>query len=82
MTTANNVPVKSAWLSKINWTALISPVISSIVVADPASILQTLGVEADPQTKLMLVFGIQAVQSGLTWLWRTYFNNSVAPTAG
>lgn len=82
MTTANGVPVKSAWLSKINWTALIGPVISSIVVADPASILQTLGIDADPQTRLMLVFGIQAAQSGLTWVWRTYFNNTVTPTAG
>lgn len=82
MATATNVPVKSAWLSKINWTTLIGPVVSSIVVADPASILQTLGVDADPQTKLMLVFGIQAAQSGLTWLWRTYFNNTITPTAG
>jgi uncharacterized protein (DUF697 family) len=66
------VEVKSAWLSKINWTQAVS-------VA--ASIGVIFGVDLDPKTQVEIVAGIQGLQSVATWAFRTFFNRSVSPAS-
>ena len=66
------VPVKSAWLSKINWTQAISL---------GASVLAVKGINLDTETQLAIVATIQGVQSVATWAFRTFANNTVNPAS-
>lgn len=70
--TVATVPVVSAWASKINWTAGLG-FLTSIVVASTGLIPAPYNVAAP--------IIIQGAQSGLTWLFRTYFNGSVSPSS-
>lgn len=64
--------VKSAWLSKINWTQAIGVL---------ASILVVFGINLDVQTQLAVVAGIQGVVAAVTWVMRTFFTKTVTPSA-
>lgn len=66
------VKVKSAWLSKINWTQ---------AVAAAASVGVIFGIDLDPKTQVALVGVIQGAQSVATWAFRTFFNRSVSPAS-
>jgi hypothetical protein len=66
------VKVKSAWLSKINWTQ---------AVALLASLLALKGFDLDADTQLAIVAAIQGAQSAVTWALRTFFNRSVNPAS-
>jgi len=70
--TMARVRVKSAWLSKINWTQ---------AVALLASVLAIKGFTLDTDTQLALVGTIQGAQAVVTWLFRTFFNRSVSPAS-
>lgn len=63
--------VKSAWLSKINWTQALGVL---------ASILAVFGFNLDAQTQLAVVGAIQGVVAGVTWVMRTFFTKSVTPS--
>ena len=78
LSTTTVVPIKSAWLSKINWTQLGAFALSALVAANPGDILQFI-VVPDPATKVALILGVQGAQSLATWVLRTYFNGSVSP---
>ncbi len=70
--TMARVRVKSAWLSKINWTQ---------AVALLASLLAIKGFNLDAETQVAIVAGIQGIQSAVTWAFRTFFNRSVSPAS-
>jgi hypothetical protein len=70
--TMERVEVKSAWLSKINWTQ---------AVAMLASVLVVWGIDLDAQTQVAIVATIQGAQSVVTWAFRTWFNRSVSPAS-
>ncbi len=72
------VPVKSAWLSKINWTQVGGLLLSAFVAINPNDVL-SLVVNPDPATKAAIIFGIQTLQTGVTMVMRTWFNRSVTP---
>jgi hypothetical protein len=66
------VEVKSAWLSKVNWTQ---------AVALLAAWLGAKGISLDAETQVQIVLGVQAAQSVVTWIFRTWFNKSVTPAS-
>ena len=66
------VDVKSAWLSKINWTQAIG-------VA--ASIGAVFGLNLDAQTQVAVVAGIQGIVAVVTWILKTFVKPSVTPSA-
>jgi len=66
------VEVKSAWLSKVNWTQ---------AVALLAAWLGAKGISLDAETQVQVVLAVQAIQSAATWIFRTWFNRSVAPAS-
>lgn len=66
------VAVKSAWLSKINWTQAVSLL---------ATLLAIKGINLDAETQVAVIAGIQGVQSAATWAFRTWFNRSVSPAS-
>lgn len=66
------VEVKSAWLSKVNWTQAVSM---------GATVLALKGFNMDAETQVAVVAGIQGLQSVATWIFRTWFNKSVAPAS-
>ncbi len=66
------VEVKSAWLSKVNWTQAVSL---------GATVLALKGFNLDAETQVSVVAGIQGVQSAATWVFRTWFNKSVSPAS-
>lgn len=67
-----NIDVKSAWLSKINWTQAIGVL---------ASILVVFGINLDTQTQVAIVAGIQGVVAFVTWVMRTFFTTSLTPSS-
>lgn len=66
------VPVKSAFLSKINWTQAI---------AFAAMMFSIFGVDLDAKTQADMLAGVIAAQSIITWVLRTFFTTSVTPSA-
>ncbi len=66
------VPVVSAWYSKINWTQAGSAATALIVA---------FGIDFPADQKAAILGGLVVVQSVLTWVLRTWFNGSVAPTS-
>lgn len=64
------VPVKTAWLSKINWTA-IGSALASLATAN------VLGFDAETQAKVLV--GVNLATNAATLIWRTWFNRSVTP---
>ena len=67
------VPVKSAWLSKINWAAIGSSVASLATT-------NVLGLDAATQAQVLVV--VNLATNVLTFVLRTWFNRSVTPEAG
>ena len=67
------VPVKSAWLSKINWAAIGSSVASLATT-------NALGLDAATQAQVLVV--VNLATNVLTFVLRTWFNNSVTPQSG
>lgn len=66
------VAVKSAFLSKINWTQALAVI---------AAGLSFFGFDLDAQTQASVLAGIVGVQAAVTWLLRTFFTNTVTPSA-
>jgi hypothetical protein len=66
--TVATVPIKSAWLSKINWTQLVSVI---------ASLLALKGIDLDAQTQANILAGIVGINAVVTFVMRTWFNGSV-----
>ena len=67
------VSVKAAWYSKINWVAVGSSVTSLITS-------NALGLE--PQTQATVLLATNLLTNLVTVVFRTWFNNTVTPTAG
>ena len=67
------VEVRSAWLSKINWTQVIG-IGSSIAVAAGCA-----KCEVPAEVITAAVLAIQGVQAVATWVFRTWFNGTVPP---
>ncbi len=65
------VDVKSAWLSKINWTQAIG-------VA--ASIAAVFGFNLPAQTQVEIVAAIQGVVAVVTWALKTFSHPTVTPS--
>lgn len=63
--------IKSAWLSKINWTQAIGFL---------AMIGTVLGFDLDAETQKNLLALIVAGQAVLTWVLRTWFTKTVTPS--
>ena len=68
-----NVPVQSAWLSKINWTQAVGVTATVIALASA----NKYNLPAEQQAEL--VASIQGIQAVATWIFRTWFNGTVAP---
>lgn len=66
------VPVKSAWYSKINWTQGIA------LLAMAGTFF---GFDFDAKTQAEVLAGIIGIQSAVTWLLKTFFTNTVTPSA-
>jgi len=66
------VDVKSAWLSKINWTQTVGVL---------ASILVVFGIDIPVQTQLAIVGGIQGVVALATWALKTFGTTTVTPSS-
>lgn len=66
------VPVKSAWLSKINWTQGIA------LLAMAGTFL---GFDLDAKTQAEVLAGIVGIQSAVTWLLKTFFTTTVTPAS-
>jgi hypothetical protein len=64
------VPVRSAWLSKINWAQLISLI---------AMLLTLFGIDFPKDVQLEIISMITGVNVVGTWVLRTWFTNSVTP---
>jgi hypothetical protein len=69
-TVVNGVPVKSAWLSKINWTQAIGLL---------AAVLTFFGLDLPAETQAQILAGIAGVTAVVTWFFRTFKNNTVTP---
>lgn len=67
-----NVPVRSGWLSKINWTQLGSFI---------ASLLAVFSIDISPEQTIAVVLGIQALQSIGTVILRQFFTKSVTASS-
>ena len=65
--------VRTAWLSKINWTQAIGVGSSLIVLAFGKQY------EIPSEQQVQLVAAIQAGQAFLTWVFRTWFTTSLTP---
>ena len=65
-------PVKSGWLSKINWVQFAGPL---------CSLLAAFGLALKPDELVGLVVAVQTVQSVATWIIRTWFTRAVTRSA-
>jgi len=66
------VPLKSPWLSKINWVSVIGAV---------AAVLLVFGVNIDPDMQAKAAGGLIALQSIITIVVKTWFTDTVTPQA-
>ena len=65
-----NVDVRSAWLSKINWTQAVS---------FAAMLLTLFGITLPPEVQAQILAGIVAANGVVTWVLRTFFTHTVTP---
>ena len=70
------VQVKSAWASKINWTQAIGWAATGIV----GFVLPYLGDLGLPET-IIAMFTVQSVQNILTFMFKTFFTDTVTPSS-
>lgn len=66
------VPTKSAWLSKINWTQALAVL---------AMALAYFGIDLDVKTQAAILAAIIPIQAVITWVLKTFFSNTVTPSA-
>jgi uncharacterized membrane protein len=66
------VEVKSAWMSKINWTQLISVL---------ASLLIVFGVNIPPELQAHLATAITALSALVTIIMKTWFTTTITPAS-
>lgn len=65
------VPVKSAFLSKINWTQVVGPA---------AAVLAFFGVKDVTADQLAaIIIGIQSLQSVVTVIIKTFYTGTITP---
>lgn len=64
-----NVPIKSPWTSKINWTQLIG--IGTTIAA-------LFGLHLPPEQLVAVITGVQAAQAVVTVIIKTFFTKSVS----
>lgn len=64
--------IKSAFASKINWTAFIGPLVSMLAV---------FGFKVPADLIPALVLAIQAAQSLITIILRTWFTTTITPSS-
>jgi hypothetical protein len=64
------VPIRSAWYSKVNWVAVVGA-IGTLVTSN------AIGLDAETQVKVLAVWGL--AQNVATVVFRTWFNGSVSP---
>lgn len=69
------VPIKSAWASKINWGQAIGMVASVLVIVTGGK------VNIDASTQAALLGGIQAVVAVYTVVMKTFFTSTVTPSS-
>ena len=67
--------VRTAWLSKINWTQAVGAAASVLVLASGGAY------NIPPEQQAIIVATIQGVQSIVTWILRTWFNSTVPTSA-
>ncbi len=67
-----SVAVKSAWLSKINWTQFVAFI---------AMLLTMFGIDLPPETQASILAAIVAGSSVITWVLKTFFTNTVTPAS-
>jgi hypothetical protein len=72
MTVVSHVPLKSTFLSKINWTQLIAVV---------AMLLTTFGIDLQPEVQAQIVSLIVALQAVATWVLKTWFASTITPAS-
>jgi hypothetical protein len=66
------VEVKSAWLSKINWTQAVAVV---------AMVATMFGLDIDATLQAEILAAIIGVQSVVTWVIKTFFSPTVTPAS-
>ena len=66
------VPVKSSWLSKINWTQIAGAAVT---------LLTTNAFGLDDATQVKVLAGVQIAQSAATIVLRTWYNGTVSPAS-
>jgi hypothetical protein len=64
--------LKSAFLSKINWTQLIAVI---------AMLMTTFGIDLPSDVQASIVAGIVAVQAVVTWVLKTWFTTTITPAS-
>jgi hypothetical protein len=69
------VPVKSAWLSKINWTQAVASIAMVLALVTGNSISLT----ADQQGAVVVVIGV--IGNIATFIFKTWFTKSVTPSS-
>lgn len=62
--------VRSAWLSKINWTQAVTSL---------AMVLSWLGIDMPPDVRAAVITGIAAIGQVATWILRTWFTTTLTP---
>jgi hypothetical protein len=72
MATSAIVPIKTAWLSKINWVAVGSAVMALAVA---------FGVNISDADKTAILTAIPVIAGTITWILRTWFNGTVSPAS-
>lgn len=72
MAAVAEVEVKSAFLSKINWTQLISVL---------ASLLIVFGINIPPELQAHLAAAITALSAILTIVMKTWFTTTITPAS-
>jgi hypothetical protein len=66
--TVNGVKIKSAWLSKINWTQAVGLL---------AAGLTFFKLDLPAETQAAILAGITGITATVTWFFRTFKNNTV-----
>lgn len=73
--TTTNVEVKSAWLSKINWTQAVGMAASLLALATS----NKFQIPIEQQATLVAV--IQGITGLVTWVTKTWFTPTITPAS-
>ena len=69
------VPVKSAWLSKINWTQAVASVAMVLTLVTGNAVALT----GDQQSAIVVTIGV--IGNIVTFVMKTWFTKSVTPSS-